>query len=53
MARVKQPYAERRYVPWIGREVDPGEVVDVPDGDLASYLEAGWTPVDKQSKKES
>lgn len=44
MARVKQPFDERRMVPWIGREVDPGEVVEVPDADLASYLEAGWQP---------
>lgn len=42
MARVKQPYDEERFVPWIGRTVAPGEDVDVPDGDLPSYLEAGW-----------
>lgn len=43
MAKVKQPYGERRFVAWLGREVDPGEVVEVPDKDLLSYLEAGWT----------
>ncbi|MFE9192058.1 hypothetical protein ACFYL6_20880 [Micromonospora sp. NPDC007208] len=51
MARVKQPYDERRMVAWLGREVDPGEIVEVPDGDLASYLEAGWQPgQDKETK---
>jgi len=43
VAKVRQPYNERRYVPWLGREVDPGQVVDVPDKDLAAYLAAGWT----------
>lgn len=47
MARIRQPYDERRHVPWLGRDVDPGEVVTVPDGDLASYLEAGWQPADE------
>ncbi|MGX4657103.1 hypothetical protein ACWCHM_26140 [Micromonospora sp. SCSIO 07396] len=52
MARVKQPYDERRWVPWIGREVDPGEIVEVPDVDLPSYLEAGWSAAqDKETKK--
>ncbi|MFI2577699.1 hypothetical protein ACH5AJ_36500 [Streptomyces rochei] len=52
MARVKQPYDERRWVPWIGREVDPGEIVEVPDGDLPSYLEAGWSAAqDKETKR--
>lgn len=27
MAKVKQPYGETRFVPWIGRDVKPGEVV--------------------------
>jgi hypothetical protein len=51
VAKVKQPYEERRFVPWLGREVDPGEVVDVPEGDLPSYLEAGWEPGDKATVK--
>ncbi|MGA4726292.1 hypothetical protein ACPB67_02630 [Micromonospora taraxaci] len=51
MARVKQPYDERRWVPGVGREVDPGETVEIPNGDLASYLEAGWQPgQDKETK---
>ena len=51
MARVKQPFGEERFVPWIGRVVRPGEVVEVPDGDLPSYLEAGWEPgQDKETK---
>ncbi len=51
MARVKQPYDERRWVGWLGREVDPGETVEVPDRDLASYLESGWQPgQDKHTK---
>lgn len=45
--KVKQPYGELRFVPWIGRNVEPGEVVEVPETDLASYLEAGWEPADK------
>jgi hypothetical protein len=44
---VKAQFEERRLVPWIGREVDPGEIVEVPDVDLASYLEAGWQPEGK------
>lgn len=52
MARVKQPYDERRWVPWLGREVDPGDIVEVPDTDLPSYLEAGWSAAqDKETKK--
>lgn len=47
MARVKQPYDEERYVPWVGRTVQPGEVIEVPDGDLDSYLAAGWQPEGK------
>ncbi|MEW2442787.1 hypothetical protein [Micromonospora marina] len=51
MARVKQPFDEPRFVPWIGRTVDPGEIVEVPDGDLVNYLEAGWSPgQDKETK---
>lgn len=57
VARVTQPYAERRWVPWLGREVDPGETVEVPDRDLTAYLEAGWTehkaPAAKTKSKES
>lgn len=52
MARVKQPYDEERFVPWIGRTVKPGEIVEVPDGDLVNYLEAGWTAAqDKDTKR--
>ncbi|WP_319460087.1 hypothetical protein [Micromonospora sp. RTP1Z1] len=51
MARVKQPFGEERFVPWIGRIVEPGETVEVPDGDLVNYLEAGWQPgQDKETK---
>lgn len=50
MAKVKQPYGDERFVPWIGRTVQPGEVVEVPDRDLPSYLEAGWEPGDKATK---
>lgn len=52
MARVRQPYAEERRVPWLDdRMVEPGEVVAVPDADLASYLEAGWYPANAATKK--
>lgn len=51
MARVKATFDEERFVPWVGRTVEPGEIVEVPDGDLASYLEAGWQPgQDKETK---
>lgn len=47
---VRQPYAEAREVPWLGgRTVQPGEVVSIPDGELASYLEAGWIPADPRT----
>lgn len=51
MAKVKQPYPEERFVPWIGTNVKPGAVVEVPDADLPSYLEAGWEPGDAATKK--
>lgn len=51
--QVRQPYGEERFVPWLGRTVQPGEVAEVPDDDLASYLEAGWTPADKPTQKAS
>lgn len=47
MARVKFPHDEEHFVPWIGRLVQPGEVVEIPDTDLASYVEAGWVPEGK------
>lgn len=47
MAKVKNTFGEKRYVPWLGVEVESGKVVDVPDEDLASYLEGGWAPADK------
>lgn len=44
MAKVKPPAAWEyaHYVAWLDRSVDPGEVVEVPDKDLPSYLEGGW-----------
>lgn len=54
MAKVKQPYDQTRYVPWLRRDVDPGEVVEVPDEDLPAYVEAGWIEDKAQRvKKES
>lgn len=50
MPKIKQVYGETRFVPWLGRDVGDGEVVDVPDADLAGYLEAGWEPADKATK---
>jgi len=47
MAKVRQAFGETRFVPWIGRDVQDGEVLDVPDGELAGYLEGGWEPADK------
>lgn len=47
MAKVKPPAAweHTHYVPWLQRDVDPGQTVDVPDEDVPSYLEGGWTEV--------
>lgn len=44
MAKVKAPehWTGAHYVPWLMRDVEPGEVVEVPDGDLPSYVEGGW-----------
>lgn len=50
MAKVKQVYGEVRHVPWLGRDVQPDEVVDVPEEELAGYLEAGWEPADKATR---
>lgn len=53
MARVKSPYDEPREVPWLERidehPVQPGEVVEVPDEMLASFIEAGWYPADAET----
>ncbi len=51
MAKVRQPYPEPRFVPWLGIMVNPGQVVEVPDDDLASYVEAGWQPVEAKVAK--
>lgn len=51
MPKLRSPYPERRVVPWLGREIDPDEVVDVPDRDVPSYLAAGWKPVDDPKPK--
>lgn len=51
MAKVKQAFPERRFVPWAGRDVDPGEVLDVADDELASWMEGGWEPGDPKTRK--
>lgn len=51
MAKVKQPFPDARFVPWAGRNVDPGEVLDVADDELPSYLEGGWEPGDPKTRK--
>lgn len=45
MAKVKPPasWEHPHYVAWLERNVDPGQVVEVPDNDLDAYLAAGWT----------
>ncbi len=48
MAKVKSPYAD--LMENAGRMVGPGEVIEIPDSDLASYLEVRWEPADKQTK---
>lgn len=50
--KVRSPYAEPVVVPGLdNRTVNPGQVVDVPDGQLPGFLEAGWAPADAESKK--
>jgi hypothetical protein len=53
MARVRQPYDEPVDVPWLGRVVNPGQVVDVPDDHLPHYLAAGWTEAAADTRKEA
>ncbi|MFG3702383.1 hypothetical protein ACGF5C_31550 [Micromonospora sp. NPDC047620] len=49
---MKFPHDVPHDVPWLGRRVEPGEIVEVPDGDLPNYLEAGWTAAqDKETKR--
>lgn len=54
MARVKSPYDEPREVPWLDRidehPVQPGEVVEVSEEMLASFLEAGWFAGDEETR---
>lgn len=51
MAKVKQPYGEPRIVPWLDDQVvNPGQVVDIPDDQLASFLEAGWEQLEAKTK---
>lgn len=48
MAKVRLIADESRIVPWLNnRTVQPDEVVEVPDGDVESYLcqPATWEPV--------
>lgn len=50
--KVRSPYAEPVVVPWLdNRTVNPGQVVDVPDGQLPGFLAAGWAPADAETKK--
>lgn len=47
MAKVKPPagWDGPHYVAWLERNVDPGQVVEVPDDDVPSYVEGGWQEV--------
>ncbi len=52
MAKVRQPYDEPVVVPALDhRTVNPGQVVTVDDREVASFLAAGWTPADADTKK--
>lgn len=54
MAKVKQPYDEPRIVPALDDQVvNPGQVVDIPDGQLDSFIAAGWVQVETKKTKES
>jgi hypothetical protein len=45
--RIRNTHGETRVLPWSGdREVEPGDVIDVPADQLDSYVEAGWDDVD-------
>lgn len=47
MPKMRSPYDEARYVPSLGREVQPDEVAEVPADRVENFAAAGWTPVDK------
>lgn len=47
MPRMRSPYDEDRHIPWLGRDVAPDEVVDVPAEYVPHFLAAGWSEVDK------
>jgi hypothetical protein len=47
--KVRQPYDEPRHVPWLGRVIEPDEVVSIPDDQLAHYMEARWEPADDRT----
>lgn len=50
MAKIKNAFGETRFTPWLGRDVAADEVVEIPDDELAGYLEGGWEPADKATK---
>ncbi|MCK2242146.1 MULTISPECIES: hypothetical protein [unclassified Crossiella] len=44
---MRSPYDEDRHIPWLGRDVSPDEVVEVPAEFVENFLAAGWTEADK------
>lgn len=50
--KVRQPYDEPVVVPALDqRTVNPGQVVTIPEDQLASFLSAGWKPADADTRK--
>lgn len=52
MAQVRFVGAEPHHVPWLGRTVEPDEVVTVPDGQFESYVcqPLSWQAVEEPKK---
>ncbi|MGO1049783.1 hypothetical protein [Crossiella sp. CA198] len=44
---MRSPYDEPRHIPWLGRDVAPDEVTEVPAACVENFLAAGWTEADK------
>lgn len=49
--KVRSPYDEPVDQPWLGRVVNPGQVVDIPADLLPNFVAAGWKPADPEASK--
>jgi len=50
--RVKNPYAEARYIPYLELTAEPGEPIEVPQDVGRNLVAQGWeaVPADKAAK---